>query len=126
MAELFRSQKGMFPAQNVTSLVNQEASRQAILPALEVAFQQVQPDDSVFVYLAGHGAVVKDEYFFVAHDSDPDQIATTCVPLKKIKEAFDASPSQRAFLWLDVCHSGGILAGTWCPPLMIAMSSIGP
>ena len=31
------------------------------------------------------------------------------VPLKKIKEAFDASPSQRAFLWLDFCHSGGII-----------------
>ena len=110
IAELFRSEKGMFHAQNVTSLVDQEANRQAILPALEAAFQQVQPDDSVFVYLAGHGAVVKDEYFFVAHDTGPDQIATTGVPLRKIKEEFDASPSQRALLWLDFCHSGGILA----------------
>jgi Caspase domain len=25
------------------------------------------------------------------------------------KEAFDASPSQWAFLWLDFCHSGGIV-----------------
>jgi uncharacterized caspase-like protein len=32
------------------------------------------------------------------------------VPLATIKAAFDASPSQRAFLWLDFCHSGGILA----------------
>ena len=106
IAELFRSEKGMFHAQNVTSLVDQEANRQAILPALDVAFQHVQPDDSVFVYLAGHGALVKDEYFFVAHDTDPDQIATTACRLKRIKEAFDASPSQRAFLWLDFCHSG--------------------
>jgi uncharacterized caspase-like protein len=110
IADLFRSDRGLFPAQNVTSLVDQEAKQQAIMPALETAFQQVQPDVSVFVYLAGHGAVVKDQYFFVAHDSNPDQIAMTCVPLKKIKEAFDASPSQRAFLWLDFCHSGGILA----------------
>ena len=29
--------------------------------------------------------------------------------LKRIKQAFDASPSQRAFLWLDFCHSGGII-----------------
>src|SRR5208282_3736109 len=44
-----------------------------------------------------------------AHDTNPDKLASTGVPLKKIKEAFDASPSQRAFLWLDFCHSGGIV-----------------
>jgi hypothetical protein len=27
-----------------------------------------------------------------------------------IKASFDASLSQRAFLWLDFCHSGGILS----------------
>jgi hypothetical protein len=110
IADLFRSDKGMFPTQNVACLVDEEAMQPPIMSALEAVFQQVQPDDSVFVYMAGHGAVSKDEYFFVAHDSDPDQLSTTGVPLKKIKQAFDASPSQRAFLWLDFCHSGGILA----------------
>ena len=38
-------------------------------------------------------------------------LATTGVPLKRIhKEGLDSSPSQRAFLWLDFCHSGGVLA----------------
>ena len=63
----------------------------------------------MFAYLAGHGAVVGGEYYFVAHDTKVQDIATSGVPLKKIKEAFDASPSQRAFLWLDFCHSGGII-----------------
>jgi uncharacterized caspase-like protein len=115
IAELFRSEKGMFPAQNVTSLVDRAATRQAILAALEAAFQQVQPDDSVFVYMAGHGALEKDEYFFVAQNTAPDQLATTGVPLQRIKAVFDSSPSQRAFLWLDFCHSGGILARDLAP-----------
>ena len=63
----------------------------------------------MFAYLAGHGAVVEGEYYFVAHDTNAGQSPSTGVPLKKIKEAFDASPSQRAFLWLDFCHSGGII-----------------
>jgi hypothetical protein len=63
----------------------------------------------VFVYLAGHGAVLKGDYFFVAQDTQADTLPTTGLPLTKIKAAFDASPSQRAFLWLDFCHSGGIL-----------------
>jgi uncharacterized caspase-like protein len=52
---------------------------------------------------------VKDEYFFVSHDTQADALPATGVPLAKIKAAFDATPSQRAFLWLDFCHSGGIL-----------------
>ena len=110
IAKILSSDKGEFPAQNVRSLVDQEANRKSVLDALETTFRDVQPDDAVFVYMAGHGTVVKDDYFFVAHDTRADQLPTTGVPLRKIKESFDASPSQRAFLWLDFCHSGGILA----------------
>ena len=110
IATLLSSDKSEFPMQNVRSLVDQEANRKAILDSLETTFRDVQPDDAVFVYVAGHGTVVKDDYLFVAHDTKADGLATTGVPLTKIKKTFDASPSQRAFLWLDFCHSGGILA----------------
>lgn len=110
IAKTLSSEKGEFPAQNVKSLVDQEANRQSVLDALEATFRDVQPDDAVFVYMAGHGTAVKDDYFFVAHDTQVDQLTMTGVPLTKIKESFDASPSQRLFLWMDFCHSGGILA----------------
>ena len=110
VATLLGSDKGEFSAQNVTSLVDQGADRQSVLGAIEKTFREVRPDDAVFVYMAGHGAVVKDEYFFVNYDAKSDALTTTCIPLKTIKDFFDASPSQRAFLWLDFCHSGGILA----------------
>jgi len=110
IAGLLRSENGQFPGQNVAELVGQAAQGGDVLRAVDAAFGGVTADDSVFVYMAGHGAVVKDDYFFVAHDTNPDQMATTGVPLRKIKEAFEGSPSQRAFLWLDFCHSGGILA----------------
>ena len=53
-------------------------------------------------------------YDWVSHsspvvDTTAQDIATNGVPLTKIKSAFDASPSQRSFLWLDFCHSGGII-----------------
>ena len=110
IAGLLSSERGEFPAQNVRSLADQEAFRQTVLDALETTFRDVQADDAVFVYLAGHGAVVKDDYFFVAHDTKADQLPTTGVPLVTIRDGFDASPSQRLFLWLDFCHSGGLLA----------------
>ena len=109
MATLLGSDKGQFPAQNVLRLTDAEATSEKVIEAIETTFAKVQPDDSVFAYMAGHGAVVGGDYYFIAHDTNAQDIPSTGVPLKKIKEAFDASPSQRAFLWLDFCHSGGII-----------------
>jgi uncharacterized caspase-like protein len=109
MAKLLSSDQGQFPAQNVRCLANGEATQKVILEAIETTFQSATAEDAVFAYLAGHGAVVGDEYYFVAHDTTVQGIPGIGVPLKKIKAAFDSSPSQRAFLWLDFCHSGGII-----------------
>jgi hypothetical protein len=107
---LLGSEKGEFSAQNVLALVDRGADRETVLGALRRTFGEARPDDAVFVHMAGHGAVVKDDYFFVAHDTRVDALPTTGLPLTTIKAAFEGSPSQRAFLWLDFCHSGGILA----------------
>ena len=109
MATLLGSDKGQFPAQNILRLSDGEATSQKVIEAIETTFAKVQPDDSVFAYMAGHGEVVDGEYFFVAHNTNVQDIPSTGVPLKKLKAAFDSSPSQRAFLWLDFCHSGGIM-----------------
>ena len=109
MAKLLSSALGHFPHQNVRCLADGEATRKAVLEAVQVTFSGGQADDAVFAYLAGHGMVAGGEYYYVAHDSTANGIARNGVPLKKIKAAFDASPSRRAFLWLDFCHSGGII-----------------
>ena len=109
MAKLLSSDQGQFPSQNVRSLTDGEATQKAILDVIEGTFSGVQADDAVFAYLAGHGEVVAGEYYFIAHDTTAKGIAINGVPLKRLKEAFDASLSQRAFLWLDFCHSGGII-----------------
>ena len=109
MANLLGSDMGQFPAQNVLRLTDAEATSEKVIVAIETTFAKVQPNDSVFAYMAGHGAVVGGDYYFVAHNTNVKDIPYSGVPLKRIKQAFDASPSQRAFLWLDFCHSGGII-----------------
>lgn len=109
MATLLGSDKGLAPAQNVLSLTETEATSKRVLKAIEATFSGVKADDAVFAYLAGHGAVQNGKYYFVAYDTKADKVPSTGVPLSKIKQAFDSSPSQRAFLWLDFCHRGGII-----------------
>ena len=98
MAILLGSDKGQFPAQNVIRLTDAEATWQKVIEAIESTFAKVQADDAVFAYMVGHGEVVGGDYYFVAHNTNAQDIASSGVPLKRIKAAFDSSPSQRAFL----------------------------
>ena len=109
MAKLLGSDQGQFTSQNVQSLADGEATHKAVLEAIDSTFSRVEADDAVFAYMAGHGEVVAGEYYFIAHDTTAQGIAINGVPLKRLKAAFDSSPSQRAFMWLDFCHSGGII-----------------
>ncbi len=64
MARLLGSDQGQFPAQNVRSLADGEATQKAILDVIEGTLSGAQADDAVFVYLAGHGEIAAGEYYF--------------------------------------------------------------
>ena len=70
MARLLGSDQGQFPAQNVRSLADGEATSES-RPGGDRArlSPSVQADDAVFAYMAGHGEVVGGEYYFIAHDT---------------------------------------------------------
>jgi len=110
MAKLLGSKQGAFRTTGVGVLADKQATRQRILDNLENTLSSAGADETVFVYLAGHGGIEGNEYFFVASDTDGANLKTTGVPLREIKSQFDRTPSRRVFLWLDFCHSGGILA----------------
>lgn len=106
MAKVLSSKHGAFPAKGVTVLADKQATRDKVLAALRSVFGGLQTE-TVFVYLAGHGFEAGGRYYFVAHDTSDE---ATAVPLTEIKSLFDGTKNRRAFLWLDFCHSGGILA----------------
>ena len=110
MAKLLRSKDGAFRPAGVTVLIDRQATRQAIRDALAEAFGKSAPDETLFVYLAGHGGVEGDGYYYIAHDTNAGRMPATGVPLAEIRSLFDKTASSRAFLWLDFCHSGGILS----------------
>ena len=110
VAKLLGSRKGVFKRDQVKLLNNRQAKKASIEAELRATLAGAKTSETVFVFFAGHGAVVNDDYFFIAHDTDVNDIASTGVPLSLIKKLFDRCKSKRAFLWLDFCHSGGIVA----------------
>lgn len=110
MAKILSSKDGTFRSSGVTVLTDKKATQSNVESALRQIFTSATSSETVFVYLAGHGAVVGDDYFFIAFDTDDTRLDETGVSLKEIKTLFDQTKSRRVFLWLDFRHSGGILA----------------
>jgi hypothetical protein len=109
MADILGSPQGQFRPSGVEVLTDASANAGAIRDRLAVALKNAARDDTVFVYIAGHGEVHNGVYYFVAHDTVPARLAETGVPLTELRDLFDGSPSRRIFVWLDFCHSGGII-----------------
>lgn len=110
MAKILRSRNGAFPNSGVTVLSDKQATRKKVMTALRSVFARASAGETVFVYMAGHGTVEGREYFYIPYDADASHLKRSGVPLTEIKALFDATKSRRVFLWLDFCHSGGILA----------------
>lgn len=110
IAKLLGSKNGTFTGRNVKLLRDGEATRTKVLTALKQTLVGAGPSDTVFVYLAGHGGIDSGDYYFVPYDTSAGALAKTGLPLTQIRDLFDQSPSHQVFLWLDFCHSGGILA----------------
>lgn len=106
MANLLRSGAGCFDRTLVLS--NQNATRDGILLKLASTLG-ASPQTTVFVYFVGHGAIEGDEYYFLPNDAAIGQLRDTAIPLAELRRQFEASSSERAFMWLDFCHSGGII-----------------
>jgi len=107
MARILSSKHGVFKPAGVSVLSDRQASRDSVLSALKSVFKGAGPDETVFVYLAGHGMVIGGRVYYVAYDTTG---VDSAVPLAEIKTLFDQTKSRRVFLWLDCCHAGGILA----------------
>ena len=111
MKRILESDPSDFEASEIRVLTEQKASRTQIIETLQNVLSQAEAHQSTFVYLAGHGTIGSDEeFYYVPFDADPGNLVETCIPLRQIKQFFDSSPSQCLLLWLDFCHSGGILA----------------
>ena len=107
VGRLLQNPGGGFPA-GVRVLTDADATRAAVLSALGDVFA-ADAGAIVFAYLAGHGAAAGDDFYFVPIDADPADLEGTCVPLAEVRQLFQECPSERVLLFLDCCHSGGII-----------------
>ncbi|HPH86428.1 MAG TPA: caspase family protein [Ferruginibacter sp.] len=109
-----------FAASNMQTLLDQQATRQAILDGMNNLLNSSQRNDVALIYFSGHGSQVKNSL-----SAEPDQLDETIVPAdawksgvqdirdKELARVFNRFLDKGVKLTVifDCCHSGSISRG---------------
>ncbi|PWC34041.1 caspase family protein [Azospirillum sp. TSO35-2] len=105
-----------------TTLYDEQASRAAIVAGLEALATTAREEDTVVLYLAGHGVIVpspKDPsvklYHFVTQDvtaATAQSINEQALSEKDLNRLVSAISARNVLVLLDTCHSGAVSAGS--------------
>jgi len=102
-----------FDPDNVLQLVNDQATRSAILDGLRGIAARATSEDTVCVYFTGHGALIDEddentvESVLVPADCDLDDLLATSISSTELSAALDAIPARRLVVFVDACHAAG-------------------
>ncbi len=116
IAELFTKRGGrLYERVHATSVIDADATRDGILAAVRKAAKESKPQDTLLVFLAGHGAMVGQRYFFVPHDlrkvaaAVDEDLRKQGVAADELNDEMTAAKALKRVLILDTCASGGAI-----------------
>ena len=103
-----------FAADHITTLLDGEATREAILAALGDSLadgKKVARDDRVLVFFAGHGVTRKlpsgkSQGYIVPVDAALQNYQSQAISMTNFQDASDAIPAKHLFFVMDACYSG--------------------
>ena len=111
---------GAFPAGNVRTLVDAEATKKNILYALADLRDRAAPEDLVLFYFSGHGYRPSSDgdhgapaYILPYIDSARALSSPSigCINYDDITDIVQSMDAEKVVVFLDACHAGGIKPG---------------
>lgn len=103
---------GRFPAENVTLLTDEQATRAAILNAMQQLFLRAGEDDLVVLYVSSHGSPAQHERglggigYIVTHDTSLKNIWVDSIEYQDFAKKASMIKARRKVAFLDTCYSG--------------------
>jgi len=109
----FLIDKCNFAPDHVRLMTNEQATSARILDVLGDSWlpRVALPDDLVVIFISSHGSPseldVAGVNYVVAHDTNPQKLFTTAIPIRRLAETIkERVHSDRVLIFLDACHSG--------------------
>jgi uncharacterized caspase-like protein len=95
----------------MTVLLNEKATTQNVRHALFTFLTAAEPQDTVVIYIAGHGAPDPHDprnLYLLTADSKPDDMGGTAFPMWQMQDVFErVLKAKRVITIADTCHSFG-------------------
>jgi hypothetical protein len=97
--------------QDALLLLNGDATTEGVRHALFNFLTKPQEQDTVVIYIAGHGApdpLDPRNIYFLTADSKPDDMGATAFPMFELQDVFErVLKAKRVITFADTCHSYG-------------------
>jgi WD40 repeat protein len=117
LAEVFRRRgQSLYHKIEVASLLDDQATRDNIKTSLKSVASATRPQDTLMIFLAGHGTMVGQRYYFVPYELRKraarveDDIRQQGIPADELSDYLGSAKALKRVLILDTCASGGALA----------------
>lgn len=111
VAEALRTQAPHPYSQVVCKLlVDEQATANALRDALASLRHSAGTDDTVVLFLSGHGLRAPDgHYLFATHDTDLTRPHESTLPWSELRDALRLIKARQIVVLIDTCHSGAAL-----------------
>src|SRR5258708_16623948 len=110
--KFFGSQRGGgVPPGNILLLTNEKATTAAVRNGFQDFLKRrAGKNDTVIILIAGHGTVDNKNAFILTHDSDPEDLTSTALPMADLQALFEEQAKRvgRVLLFVDVCKAGTV------------------
>lgn len=93
-------------------LLSADASREAVVKAIDTAVASTGGEDTVIIAFFGRGTSAGDKPCFFTNDSTVKERGKTALQMSDMEPAFKKLKNQNMLLMMDVQYKGGIDAGT--------------
>ncbi len=113
IANFFKEQgKGLFKNVVVRTIYNEQATKGNIVSHLG-QLQNIQPQDAVLIYLAGHGENINDKWYFIPHEltypEREEDVKAKALSSDELSGYMKNIRAQKILMLIDACKSGAAL-----------------
>ena len=103
-----------FPEENVSLLINEEATKQNIIKSFSKITKDAEANDRVIVFFAGHGETMDlpgggEKGYLIPVEGDSKDLYVTAIPMDELNQISLMSKAKHMLYLVDACY-GGIAA----------------
>ncbi len=106
---LGQSSKELFHAVPVTTLLDDQVTKQNMAEVFKALAAKIQPEDAFVLYIAGHGLAVESNYYFLPSDliyKNEQSVVKQGVSRDDLQHFLAMIPASKSVVLLDTCNAG--------------------